>query len=360
MRQYLLLAQSIFDEGTAKPAARKNMPGSISLFGPQISFDLADGFPLMTTKKVSFKNIVIELIWFLRGDSNIKYMVDNGVNIWNQDAYQYYLKQDKISQDAARVLTLPEFVEAVKLSDNHDSSWFGDIGNYIIGDTGYQYPKVWRNWQEGEETNFASTDQIRNVIASLRYQPESRRHIVTAVDPAHDTDLALYWCHSMFQLNARPLTLNERISYLMGTPHEVLGEITEQKHKILDEQGIPKYYLDCKMYQRSADIFLGVAYNIASYALLTHIIAKLTGMIPGKYIHTFGDAHIYDNHVEQMEEQISRNPYPLPQLYWNTEKAFENGDIDFDYFIATFEFDDIGLTNYQHHPAIKGDLSTGL
>ncbi|CAM6002680.1 unnamed protein product, partial [Sphagnum balticum] len=211
MKQYLELLQTIKDKGTYKPAARENMPGTQSLFGYQFRHDLQDGFPLLTTKKMYWKGIVVELLWFLRGDTNIKFLVDNGVNIWNEDAYQYYLKTHKRIINSLptndpfvllcnKPISFDEFIDYVKNKDLKDLKTFEKFTNYSYGDCGYQYGKVWRDWQT--DTNVEqNVDQIRNVLNSLKNNPESRRHIITAVDPAHDTELALYWCHAMFQFN---------------------------------------------------------------------------------------------------------------------------------------------------------------
>lgn len=324
MQQYHELLNAILEKGTYKAPARSNMPGTTSLFGYQFRHDLSK-FPLLTTKKMYWKGVVIELLWFLKGDTNVKFLIDNGVNIWNQDAYNFYVKKHKECYGAytsPSILKFDEFEDLIKYADPKIFvEWFESDPEYRLGDCGFQYGKVWRNWQ--------NVDQIKNVIQSLRKNPESRRHIVTATDPAHDTDLALYWCHSMFQFNCRP--------------------ITDQPNK---------YYLDCQLYQRSADVFLGVPFNIASYALLTTLIAKLTNMIPGEFIHTFGDVHIYDNHKEAVATQLTRdcNMYELPTV------KIANLDLnkDIDQILQELKYEDFELLNYQSYPAIKAELSTGL
>lgn len=356
MKQYIDLLKAIEAQGTDKPAARANMPGSRSLFGYQFRHDLSEGFPLLTTKKMYWKGIVAELLWFLRGDTNIKFLVDNGVNIWNGDAYNYFKKRFPDSS-----ATMEEFLERVK------AGYIRKNTNFQYGDCGYQYGKVWTNWQgeaflagntSGGDNHIyidhPSINQITRVIWSLRETPESRRHIVTAVDPAHDTDLALYWCHSMFQFNCRPIPLLERLSLMA----EYRITMTEEE---LDEEGIPKYKLDCHLYQRSADSILGVPFNIASYALLTHIISEIVGMIPGEFIHSFGDAHVYDNHKEAMTEQLSRTPSELPKLIINKKyfQYYKYSDLSFDQLISSLSLDDFQLSNYNPQPAIKAELSTG-
>ncbi len=396
MKQYLELLKEIQEKGTNKPAARENMPGSLSYFGPQFRINLADGFPLLTTKKMYWKGVVVELLWFLRGDTNIKYLVDNGVNIWNEDAYNYYLKKVK-EHNSEKKFTFESFVEWLK-GDNLPVGWSGDnykLGfdnfidavkngktieqmesvhggmvrsnnSYSIGDCGFQYGKVWRKWQgEVDFTHkdgyykYEMIDQIKNLINSLKNNPESRRHVVTAIDPAHDTDLALYWCHSMFQFNCRPLTIEQRKKFVWEQDENTFTK--ENPHDDLDGMGIPKYYLDCKLYQRSADSILGVPFNIASYALLTEIFAKICNMIPGEFIHSFGDAHIYDNHKEAVIEQLSRTPTTLPKLKIKDEgndwAAISNLNFD---LISMLDFTDFELEGYSPQSKIEAELSTGL
>lgn len=371
MQQYLDLLKAIKDKGTYKPAARANMPGTQSLFGYQFRHDLADGFPLLTTKKISFKNIVVELLWFLRGDTNIKYLVDRGCNIWNEDSYGFYLKRCK-EQGISRTISFDLFVNYIKnaksLEELKEDSFLNskqsiDVSlmpkQYVLGDCGYQYGKVWRNWENIErvcldQNNVFQSlavnevDQISNVINSLRNNPESRRHIVSAVDPAHDNDLALYWCHSMFQFNARRISEEE--------------EINSKLHWDLYPNGnYPKYHLDCHLYQRSCDALIGCPYNIASYSLLTHIIAKMCNMVPGEFIHSFGDVHIYDNHKDQVEEQLTRTPGSLPTLLVGTHSMIGD-DVykDINTFAEKAYPEMFCVTDYNPQSSIKATLSTGL
>lgn len=414
MKQYLDLISTIKEKGTYKPAARENMPGTQSLFGYQFRHDLQEGFPLLTTKKMYWKGIVVELLWFLTGDTNIKFLVDNGVNIWNEDAYQYYLKIRKPWLDSKsenspeqillqKPLSFEDFILGVKTQNENDSQ-FG-IG-YKYGDCGYQYGKMWRDWDNFYFDNYGGTfscgwkqdksiDQIKNVINSLRNNPESRRHIVTAIDPAHDTQLALYWCHAMFQFNCRPMSFIERnrIAQKMGllTVGDRLNEdgtvmikegvilYNEEKYKefvkstgyIEDMSStsekyfeyfkVPKYYLDCQLYQRSMDTVLGAPYNIASYSLLTHIISKMCNMIPGDFIHSVGDAHIYENHQEVVKEQLTREPKKLPTLKLSNDLDWNLSIDDVLKQIKTLGWDQvIFLENYTSHPSLKAILSTGL
>ncbi len=393
MKQYLELLQTIEEKGTYKPAAREGMPGTQSLFGYQFRHNLSDGFPLLTTKKIFWKGVVVELLWFLRGDTNIKFLIDNGVNIWNEDAYQYYLKQInkwnsritdwQIEQGEKKLepVNLEEFVWLIKNQDKGTTDkpigWGGDgITGYMIGDCGYQYGRVWRKWNsiqymkdsqssiDGGGTGLESItiDQIKNLIRSLKNTPESRRHIVTAVDPTHDTDLALYWCHAMFQFNCRPIPLMQRIKICnSGNTYEgmcVHANMVANESEV-NRQGVPKYYLDCQLYQRSADVVLGVPFNIASYALLTEILAKICNMVAGEFIHTFGDVHIYENHKEAVEEQLKRTPTNLPKLKLTNSNDVIWSDFSADDF-NLLKIPDFDLINYHPQESIKAKLSTGL
>ena len=369
MKQYHDLLEKILSDGTKKPAARENMPGTTSLFGYQMDeIDLQKGFPVLTTKKINFKNIVVELLWFLRGDTNIKYLNENGFKLWNEDAYQYY-KKIVLNEH----LSYEDFLEKAINPNIEDIS-----ENYNLGDCGFQYGKVWRD--------FNGKDQIDSLIENLKSNPEGRRHVITAVDPSQENNLALYWCHSLFQFNARPMSfldrtvLGDRFIDWEGDWDEWFEENSSEEEiiKILDDNNVPKYYLDCKMYQRSADVFLGVPYNISSYALLTHLIARISNMAPGKYIHTFGDVHIYDNHLDQVNQILGNDvkKYKKPHLRlaprlgnlidkFNGDEGYETNK-DFGYhdhfnnFIHNVEIEDIYLEDYQHFPFIKAKLSTGL
>ena len=263
MKQYLDLLDTILKHGVKK--TDRTGTGTISYFGYQMRFDLADGFPLLTTKKVHLKSIIYELLWFLNGDTNVKYLQDHGVRIWNEWA-----------------------------DEN------GDLGPIY----GYQ----WRHWRtpDGREI-----DQISNLINALKNNPDSRRHIVSAWNPADVDDMALPPCHTMFQFY------------------------------------VSDGRLSCQLYQRSGDSFLGVPFNIASYALLTMMIAQVCGYKPGVFVHTLGDAHIYLNHLEQVNTQLQRTPYPLPTMRINPDVKD----------IFSFQYEDFTLENYQCHPAIKGVIS---
>lgn len=263
MKQYLNLLETILKDGTEK--SDRTGTGTISRFGHQMRFDLSEGFPVVTTKKLHLKSIIHELLWFLAGDTNIKYLTDNGVRIWNE--------------------------------------WADPDGNL-----GHIYGYQWRNWPTPDGRH---VDQISQVIDSIKNKPDSRRHMVSAWNVGELDKMNLPPCHVLFQFY-----------------------VADGK-------------LSCQLYQRSADVFLGVPFNIASYALLTLMVAQVTGLQPGDFVHTFGDVHIYSNHLEQVKLQLTRQPFPLPQMKINPD--IKN--------IFNFKFEDFELVGYQAHPHIKGDVA---
>lgn len=263
MQQYLDLLRHVLETGTAK--TDRTGTGTISVFGYQMRFDLAEGFPLVTTKKLHVKSIIHELLWFLAGDTNVKYLQDNGVRIWDE--------------------------------------WADENG-----DLGPVYGHQWRSWTGADGSVY---DQITQVVNEIRRNPDSRRLVVNAWNVADLPKMALSPCHALFQF----YVLNGKLS--------------------------------CQLYQRSADIFLGVPFNIASYALLTMMIAQVCGLEPGDFIHTFGDAHLYQNHLEQARLQLERKPYPLPTMRLNPVVKD----------IYSFRFEDFTLENYQAHPHIKAPVA---
>ncbi|MBI3545549.1 MAG: thymidylate synthase [Gammaproteobacteria bacterium] len=263
MRQYLDLMQHVMHHGVRKDD--RTGTGTLSVFGHQMRFDLAQGFPLLTTKKVHTKSIIYELLWFLRGDTNISYLKEHGVSIWNE--------------------------------------WANENG-----ELGPVYGHQWRSWST---TDGKHIDQISQVVRQIRENPDSRRLIVSAWNVAEIERMALPPCHLLFQFY------------------------------------VAQGRLSCQLYQRSADIFLGVPFNIASYALLTLMIAQVTGLKPGEFVHTLGDAHLYLNHLEQARTQLARDPRPLPSMRLNPEKKS----------IFEFDFDDFELLNYDPHPAIKAPVA---
>lgn len=368
MKQYLNLLEDILNEGTYKPSARENMPGTYSLFGEQMKFDLSKGFPMVTTKKVSFKNIVTELLWFLKGDTNIKYLVDNGCNIWNEDAYNYYRKILKKHDFRGKGYSFEEFILTLKEQGTVEIVGL-DQNTYKLGDCGKQYGWLWRDYngtpnifdETGDfiEQGIEGIDQLKDLIEGLKANPMGRRHIITAWNPATLDDMALNACHAFVQFNCRPLTLQERhgLYLVKGQPSHVYANTTAEDMNL---DHVPQYYLDCQLYQRSADVVLGVPFNIASYALLTEIIAKICNMIPGTFVHTFGDVHIYENHIEAVKEQLQREPKKLPKI-----KLSDKIDWDFtleENFFENLNINDFQLENYESYPKLQNEtkLSTGL
>ncbi len=279
MKQYLDLLRHVLDHGAQK--SDRTGTGTLSVFGYQMRFDLRQGFPLLTTKKLHTKSIIHELIWFLNGDTNVKYLQDNGVSIWNEWA---------TAEQCAR---------------------FGRKE----GDLGPVYGHQWRNFGATRKADGTyeknGVDQITNLIEGIKKNPNGRRHIVSGWNPAEADQVALPPCHTLFQF------------------YVVNGE------------------LSCQLYQRSADIFLGVPFNIASYSLLTHMIAQVTGLKAGEFVHTLGDAHLYSNHLEQAQLQLTREPKPVPTLKLNPDVKS----------VFDFKFEDFTFEGYDPHPSIKAPIA---
>ena len=298
MQQYLDLLRRIDTEGTVKND--RTGTGTKSVFGHQMRFDLREGFPLLTTKKVFLKGIIHELLWFLRGDTNIKYLIDNGVHIWDNDAYRYY------NEICCRNGVLP--VDRETFLDAAQQGIDSPVEGYRFGDLNHVYGYQWRSWPKPDG---GSIDQIRQAIDLIKHNPDSRRIIVSAWNVADIEGMALPPCHVLFQF------------YVAG------GR------------------LSCQLYQRSADTFLGVPFNIASYALLTMMIAHECGLEPGEFVHTLGDTHIYLNHFDQVHEQLSRTPRPLPTMRLNPDVKS----------VFDFRYEDFSLEGYDPWPAIKAPMS---
>lgn len=310
---YLALGRKILDEGHLKED--RTGTGTRSIFGYQMRFDLSKGFPILTTKRVPFGLIKSELLWFLNGDTNIRYLLQHNNHIWDEWAFDRYIKSDDyqgpdMTDFGRRVLVDDAFKENYEkehkefcnkiLSDDAFAVKYGELGNI--------YGAQWRHW-ETKEGGFI--DQLRNVIEMIKTTPDSRRLIVSAWNPEDVPSMALPPCHTMFQFY-----------------------VNDGK-------------LSCQLYQRSGDVFLGVPFNIASYALLTHLIAHETGLEVGDFVHTLGDAHLYTNHIDQMNEQLSRDIRSFPTLKLNKEKKS----------VFDFDMEDIVLEGYDPHPAIKAPIA---
>ena len=298
MKQYLDLLTRIKTEGAVK--TDRTGTGTKSVFGHQMRFDLSQGFPLLTTKKVFLKGIIHELLWFLNGDTNIKYLVDNGVHIWDNDAYRYY--NELCVKEGVLPVSMEEFLRAAQ--DGIESP----IEGYKFGDLNHVYGYQWRSWPR---PNGEAIDQIQQTVDLIKNNPDSRRIIVSAWNVADVEKMALPPCHTLFQFY-----------------------VADGK-------------LSCMLYQRSADTFLGVPFNIASYALLTMMMAQVCGLEAGEFVHTLGDTHLYLNHFEQVDEQLSRTPRALPKMKINPEVKS----------IFDFKYEDFELEGYDPHPIIKAPMS---
>lgn len=287
MKEYLKMSEYILTNGKVK--SDRTNTGTISVFGYQSRYDLDEGFPLVTTKRVHLKSIIIELLWFISGSTNIKYLVDNGVNIWNEWPYEIFKKSEDYQGES-----LKDFVELIK-NNTEFANKYGDLGPV--------YGKQWRD--------FNGTDQLLSLIEDIKNNPYSRRHILSAWNPSEVNQMALPPCHAFMQFYVND------------------GELSLQ------------------LYQRSGDVFLGIPFNIASYALFLMMVAQVTNLKPKEFIHTIGDAHIYSNHVEQIKLQLTRTPYELPTMEINPN--IKN--------ILDFKLEDFNLINYKHHALIKGKVA---
>lgn len=310
---YLQLLRDVLQKGVRKED--RTGTGTISTFGYQMRFPLSEGFPLLTTKRVPFKLIASELLWFIKGDTNIRYLLQHKNNIWNEWAFKRWVESDAYSgpdmtnfglrsqTDSAFAAQYDEQMEKFKervLADDEFAAMYGELGDV--------YGKQWRDWTTAQG---GTIDQLKDVIATIKSNPDSRRLIVSAWNPEDVPSMALPPCHTMFQFY-----------------------VSEGK-------------LSCQLYQRSGDIFLGIPFNIASYALLTHLIAHECGLEVGDFVHTLGDAHIYSNHMEQIEIQLTRDPRPLPKLLLNADKQS----------VFDFEMEDLSLEAYDPHPTIKAPVA---
>lgn len=350
MKQYLDLLQKILDEGREKESGRANMPNTIGISNAVIKMNLQDGFPLLTTKKMFWNGIIHELLWFLRGDTNIKYLVDNDVKIWNSDAYRWYLKftETIIEPDYNYLMDSPELGKIIPFTieefiENIKSGRLGEREDYKLGDLGKVYGFQWRN-QNG-------VDQIKDVIDGLRDNPYSRYHIIDSWNKVDFPEMALPPCHLLYQFIVRPLTNQERLEYYYAASD---GETSPPRsQEDYDSIHSPKFYLDLNMYQRSVDTFLGASFNLASMSCFLKIMAKTCNMLEGVATWIGGDTHIYVPHIDMVKEQLNRTPYELPRLLINKNLNSLND-------ILELTIDDFELVNYKFHPAIKAELFVGL
>ena len=353
--RYQELLQTILDFG--KDKKDRTGTGTKSIFGYTIRWDMSQGFPLLTTKKMPMKTIATELKWFLKGDTNIKYLVDNGCNIWNGDAYKKYsmyagnleepdydVHVEDLQENRVRILTEKEFVERIKTDDEFAKKW---------GELGPIYGKQWRNWTEYYVEKFnggnpiiveRTKDQIANLIEELKTNPDSRRLMVSAWNVGELDQMALPPCHYGFQMYTKELSFHERWALYSDKPYDGNGLGMINTLDFMDDNEIPTRSISLMWNQRSVDTFLGLPFNIASYALLLKLIAHEVNMVPDQLIGNLGDVHLYKNHIEQAKEQIERDPIMLPEL----------NIVASDIIKGEFAYE---LLNYESHKSIKAPLS---
>lgn len=341
-RDYLRLLEQILNIGVDK--SDRTGTGTRSMFGATLRFDMREGFPLLTTKRMHTKSIVHELLWFLKGSTNIKYLVDNGVSIWNEWPFQKYVKKNGINVKPNTPewdLKLKEFVENIKSSDEFAKQW---------GELGPVYGRQWRSYSNFDsltsESGAQGVDQIWRLVEDLKHNPDSRRLMVNAWNPSEIQDMALPPCHYAFQCWTRILSAEERFEAAWDMYEAKKIEVkpgSDWTHDNLDEYGVPARALSLMWQQRSCDVALGIPFNIASYGLLLEMLAQCVNMIPEELIFNGGDCHIYNNHFEGVQEQLKRKPYPLCKLKLNAN--IKN--------IDDFKYEDIQFIDYISHPAIK-------
>ena len=328
---YQTLLRDVLDMGTLKDD--RTGTGTTSIFGRQIRHDMSDGFPLLTTKKMAIKTMMTELKWFLKGDTNIKYLVDSGCNIWNGDAYKKYCKAHP-SEYEDDMFTQEEFIEHIKEDESFAKNW---------GELGPIYGKQWRLWK----TNTVSIDQIQDLISELKTNPDSRRLMVSAWNVGELDKMTLPPCHYGFQVYTRELSDKERYDYWWKNNYETGMEYNESNIPNFDDDyytTTPKRSISLMWNQRSVDTFLGLPFNIASYGLLLELIAVEVNMVPDELIGNLGDTHLYSNHIDQALLQVSRDSFPLPKIEIHMSDIL-NGEFDYE------------LTDYEYHPSIKAPMS---
>jgi thymidylate synthase len=362
--RYQALLEDILHFGVEKKD--RTGTGTLSVFGRQIRHKMSEGFPLLTTKKMAWNVMVAELLWFLRGDTNIKFLLDYDCHIWDGDAYKNYAA--KTSMDVGGQLTKEEFIKEVKTNNEFAKQW---------GELGPIYGKQWRSWNgrktdgfveyesNGYNENVKGIDQIQNLINDLKTNPDSRRLMVSAWNPGELDQMVLPPCHYGFQVYTRELSNDERLKKF-GLDMGIYDPVEEKEYwkTRLDELNKPKRAISLMWNQRSVDTFLGLPFNIASYGLLLEIIAKELNMIPDELIGNLGDVHLYSNHIEQAKEQIGRTPYELPKVEITERNWYQHqlvkehlGTKTFSEKILSYRPDCFELIGYESHPKIKAPLS---
>lgn len=356
-KQYLDLLRHILDNGIKK--VDRTGTGTLSIFDYTMRFDMKEGFPLLTSKKMFLKGIIYELIWFLKGDTNIRYLIDNNVHIWDGDAYKAYLSKcnTKLSEGDYRHLLKEEFISKIKEDDEFAKEW---------GELGPIYGNQWRRWGYTDEESFVNLDnssdnglvghgvfykkgeidQIQNLINNLKHNPDSRRLMVSAWNVGELYKMVLPPCHYNFQCYTAELTLTERKKIYCDSIEKSIHYAEDFDHDKLDQLAIPKRKMSLKFIMRSTDVPLGLPYNIASYAMLLHILCREANMIPDELIYSGGDCHIYLNQIDGVREQLSRQTYDLP--------AFELSKTS---HIDDLKYEDFKILNYKSSPTINFPLS---
>ena len=353
-KQYLKYLKYILNNGVKK--VDRTGTGTISIFDYSMRFNMSEGFPLLTSKKVFTKAVIHELIWFLKGDTNIKYLVDNGVHIWDGDSFANYLKnrdrfsnKDNVKEDVVingmngssnRPYTQEEFIDKIKTDDEFANKW---------GELGPIYGSQWRSWKQWHVKDYVGgntqIDQIKNLINDLKTNPDSRRLMVNAWNVGELDQMVLPPCHFGFQCYTSELTIEQRKKWWCDYFEKDISYADDISESELDEQLVPKIKLDLKWFQRSVDSPLGLPFNIASYAILLHLLAKEVNMVPNDLIFSGGDCHIYLNQIKGVNEQLKRETFKLPKLKLHNKSIFD------------FKYEDIEIINYKSSPTIQFPLS---
>jgi thymidylate synthase len=355
-KQYFELLNHLLKNGVKK--GDRTGTGTISVFDYTMRFNMSEGFPLLTSKKMFTKGVIHELIWFLKGDTNIKFLVDNGCHIWDGDAYKNYCKNCvsndfKIDEDGAmRLMTMEEFVLQIKRGDKVFINTWGDLGPI--------YGKQWRSWRVGKgiettlktddgetiyEAGSMYIDQIQNLINDLKQNPDSRRLMVSAWNVGELDQMTLPPCHYGFQVYTQEMNSYERKMWWCSSFGKNISYAEDLEESELDSMNVPKRKLSLKWIQRSVDVFLGLPFNISSYGLLLHLLAKEVNMVPNELIFSGGDVHLYTNHIQQAKEQLKRQTFDLPTL------ELTNTSLD------DLKYEDVKILNYQSDKVLKAELS---
>jgi len=345
-KQYIDFLKHILENGELKED--RTGTGTLSVFDYSMTFDMSEGFPLLTSKKIFTKAVIHELIWFLRGDTNIKYLVDNGVNIWNGDAFKNYMKNSSEFRGDWPD-TMSDFIDRIKSDDKFAKKW---------GELGPVYGKQWRNWKGSKKVpngweygavsgwkDVPQGDQIADLIRDLKTNPDSRRLMVSAWNPGEIDQMVLPPCHYGFQCYTNKMTLDERKEWWCKSLNKSLVYSLDMTDVDLDEREVPKRKLSLKWNQRSCDVPLGIPFNIASYAILLHLLAREVNMVPNQLKFSGGDCHIYTNQIDSVKEQLTRETFDLCKIELNNDS------------IDNIHFDNIKIIDYKSSPVIKFELS---